>query len=46
MNNPLALSVQDAQVVGGGILLCWAGAYVIRVIIAAISSADEESASS
>lgn len=46
LNNPLALSAQDGQVIGTAIMLCWAGAYVIRAIIAAINSADEDSASS
>lgn len=46
LNNPLALSPQDGQVIGTAIMLCWAAAYVVRSIIAAINSADEDSASS
>ncbi|SPD67817.1 conserved protein of unknown function (plasmid) [Cupriavidus taiwanensis] len=46
LNNPLALTAEDGQTIGTAIMLCWAVAYVVRVIISAMSSADEESASS
>lgn len=44
-NNPLALNAQDGAVIGSAILLCWAGAYVVRAILAALSTGDEPSAS-
>lgn len=45
VNNPLALNVQDGGTIGSAILLCWAGAYVVRAILAALSTGDEPSAS-
>ena len=44
-NNPLTLSVQDGGVIGSAILLVWAGAYVVRSILAALNTSDEPSAS-
>lgn len=44
-NNPLLLSAQDGAAVGSAILLVWAGAYVVRAVLAALASGDEPSAS-
>lgn len=45
VNNPLALNAQDGAAIGAAILLCWAGAYVVRSILAALNTGDEPSAS-
>ena len=45
LNNPLALTPEDGQTIGMGIMLCWVVAYAVRAIAAALSSADNSSAS-
>ncbi|MFJ1258838.1 hypothetical protein [Cupriavidus sp. CuC1] len=46
LNNPLSLSAVDGQTVGTAILLCWAVAYGIRVVLVALAAGDVDSASS
>ncbi len=46
LNNPLALSVEDGQVIGYSILLVWALAYAARLAANAITDAGNGSANS